>query len=503
MKCNILLMGYTGVGKSTLLNYLAGENLAEAGISSSAGGMTRGINKYPLTLSGQPCVVSDSEGLEAKNERYWNDLMSKELLDDDCEKDISDWYHIVVYCIGANGGRVQDIEIDMLHRLDEAGYGVVVALTKSDLASDEELDAIKNAVFDDFLQKFDYYPSFRFVPICSKKTRSGIPEGKENLCEAIFDAWGDTVMNRLPNYLYDPIIWDKMLDWRSAVIKWIFDQDMGFFGRSKDEMIDILNEEIKETTSNFSKEISRKQKSAFKKVKEVYDSLNVVLDTASIAQVDTSFADKIGKLDSTWVYDSHAGSNALMGAGLGVGLVLAPMVTIPLAIATAIFTGSSRAEKRKEETADAFIYQWKEIMKSYLEQQDVLRNSIGCSTIGYLRCYREMAIHYLKGRGVEMDSDKAVEYMETLVDNNLGEEDGWRDAESEYYAGMMLAFAGNIDGARLFLEVSAEDGDEYAKEIIQNNYLSCSESLRELYLKRVDDRRDREYNDRRYSFLNK
>ena len=160
MKCNILLMGYTGVGKSTLLNYLAGETLAEAGISSSAGGMTRGINKYPITLSGQPCVVSDSEGLEAKNERYWNDLMSKELLDDDCEKDISDWYHIVVYCIGANGGRVQDIEIDMMHRLDEAGYGVVVALTKSDLASDEEIDAMKDAIYDDFIEKYDHCPSF-------------------------------------------------------------------------------------------------------------------------------------------------------------------------------------------------------------------------------------------------------------------------------------------------------------------------------------------------------
>ena len=64
MNCNILLLGQTGVGKSSLLNYIAGKELAEAGISSHIGGITRGINKYSVDINGQMCEVSDSEGLE-------------------------------------------------------------------------------------------------------------------------------------------------------------------------------------------------------------------------------------------------------------------------------------------------------------------------------------------------------------------------------------------------------------------------------------------------------
>jgi len=150
MKCNILLMGITGVGKSSLINYLAGDYLAEAGIATTSGGLTRGIHKYPINLNGQECMVADTEGLEASHPDFWLKLMQKELLDTDYKKPISQWYHIVVYCIGANGGRVQDIELKMIEQLNDAGYGIIIAFTKADLATDEELLLLHDAIEDHF-----------------------------------------------------------------------------------------------------------------------------------------------------------------------------------------------------------------------------------------------------------------------------------------------------------------------------------------------------------------
>ena len=73
-------MGITGVGKSSLINYLAGEELAEAGISSQAGGLTRGIHKYSISINSQPCNVFDSEGLETSHSEYWKDMMEQDIL---------------------------------------------------------------------------------------------------------------------------------------------------------------------------------------------------------------------------------------------------------------------------------------------------------------------------------------------------------------------------------------------------------------------------------------
>ena len=79
-------MGLTGVGKSSLINYLAGETVADAGITSGTGGLTRGIHKYPININGQHCMVSDTEGLESSHSKFWQNLMEKELLATDANK---------------------------------------------------------------------------------------------------------------------------------------------------------------------------------------------------------------------------------------------------------------------------------------------------------------------------------------------------------------------------------------------------------------------------------
>ena len=92
MNCNILVMGLTGVGKSSLINYLADKELAEAGFASGSGGLTRGIHSYPMVIKGQNCMVSDSEGLEASHSAFWQKMMDNELLKVDTSKPTILWF---------------------------------------------------------------------------------------------------------------------------------------------------------------------------------------------------------------------------------------------------------------------------------------------------------------------------------------------------------------------------------------------------------------------------
>ena len=99
---------------------------------------------------------------------------------------VSEWYHIVIFCIGANGGRVQDFELEILDRIVDSGYGTIIAFTKADLASEEELQSIITVIQDHFI----FSSSIQYIPICSKKTRNNKLEGRDELCNAIIDSWG-------------------------------------------------------------------------------------------------------------------------------------------------------------------------------------------------------------------------------------------------------------------------------------------------------------------------
>lgn len=144
--CNILLLGKTGVGKSTLLNYLAGKTLAESGVPETCGGWTRGIHKYPVVINGYNCIVADSEGLETGESEYWNDIIDRELMTATSSDRPADWYHIVIFCISAASSRIEDIQVQTINKLKNAGYGVIIALTKIDQISEEDEERLKEGI---------------------------------------------------------------------------------------------------------------------------------------------------------------------------------------------------------------------------------------------------------------------------------------------------------------------------------------------------------------------
>ncbi|MGK7904949.1 MAG: GTPase [Hormoscilla sp.] len=113
-QCNILIIGKTGVGKSTLINAVFREPLAETGEGYP---VTQDIRQY--RKKGFPLTVYDTPGLEldAKQlQRVTKDVA--ELIESKKRENVKEQVHVVWYCINHNANRLEEIEKEWLKSLD-------------------------------------------------------------------------------------------------------------------------------------------------------------------------------------------------------------------------------------------------------------------------------------------------------------------------------------------------------------------------------------------------
>ena len=163
---NILILGKTGVGKSSLVNYLYGQNIA---IAKSGKPVTvRGFHKHPpFSYKSLQITIYDSWGLEPDKVDEWRSDLHAELEKAD-SSDIADWFHTVIYCYDAKRSRLDDYErIHIIDELISKGVRIIFAMTKWGLCSDREKTAARET-----LKKF--YPDFSQIPIesVSQKLRN-------------------------------------------------------------------------------------------------------------------------------------------------------------------------------------------------------------------------------------------------------------------------------------------------------------------------------------------
>ncbi|HBT18777.1 MAG TPA: GTP-binding protein [Clostridiaceae bacterium] len=137
---NILLVGKTGVGKSTLINEIFREHLAKTGVGKPVTMHLERIRK-----EGVPLVLFDTKGFELQEDvqrkvrkEVLDEVKRRNTLGEEREK-----IHVAWYCINASSHRLEPFEEAFIRELSEK-MPVILVLTQS--IQEEEVHGFMNYI---------------------------------------------------------------------------------------------------------------------------------------------------------------------------------------------------------------------------------------------------------------------------------------------------------------------------------------------------------------------
>lgn len=146
---NILVAGYTGSGKTSLIRTILGSELVPAeGIGNS-----RPCRIEFDCYENEDIRLWDSRGLElGDQEKDFREKMREFIAERQNEPKVEDHIHLVWYLIQGNGARVTDCDLALLKEIFSPD-NVIVLLSKKDITKAEQAEAIRKTLTDAGISK--------------------------------------------------------------------------------------------------------------------------------------------------------------------------------------------------------------------------------------------------------------------------------------------------------------------------------------------------------------
>lgn len=189
---NVMILGRSGVGKSSFINYLIGENVCETGFGLP---ITKDFDTYEFnSVDGIPIRIFDSKGLESLDYRSIKKDIIGYITKRCGNNNISEWIHTVFYCFNVESGRVLPEEIKLLKELrGRISQSIHVILTHCDNTPKgrKKADRMKQYIVSELHDK-----KVRIYCVNSVRTENfhGVFEqfGRKEILDGIFkQLWSD------------------------------------------------------------------------------------------------------------------------------------------------------------------------------------------------------------------------------------------------------------------------------------------------------------------------
>ena len=200
---NVLIIGKSGVGKSSLLNYLFGKELQAVGVGPPVTKME--IKEFTYKYDEHfEMHIYDTWGLEpsAQKAEQWKKTIFDEIARHD-KQSISDWFNTIIFCLNAKSSRIEDFELAIMEQLLTEKNHLTIALTHCRSKEDPDgiilRDSVKQELAKRGIDSLDDR-NFVFVSNVKKALLGGSVEqfGKEEIFVSIIRNVWASLKSKVP-----------------------------------------------------------------------------------------------------------------------------------------------------------------------------------------------------------------------------------------------------------------------------------------------------------------
>lgn len=182
---NVMVLGKTGVGKSTLINNMFSAHLAETGVGKP---VTKEIQKFEKP--GLPLAIYDTPGLELDGSNALEQLLEDVtaiIKSGRKSGDVNQMVHCLWYCISTPSHRFESAEIEFLRRVSaQSGTGIPVIVVLTQSYSKRDAETMRETVEAEKLGVVDVVPVLAEPFVIDEAFPAILPYGLDSLAEVTY-----------------------------------------------------------------------------------------------------------------------------------------------------------------------------------------------------------------------------------------------------------------------------------------------------------------------------
>ncbi|HCG7281256.1 TPA: GTPase domain-containing protein [Vibrio parahaemolyticus] len=223
---NLIVLGKTGVGKSTFCNYIFGKDVFKKGEGAPVTGWSDHFSSYKVPYDKFNLNVFDTVGIEVDNFDKWTKELNK-FIDkrNGYDSNPNEWVHGAFYIINAASARIEPSEEKIIKKFVTSNIPLQIVLTKSDLAQESQIEALIKQI------KISFGNKVNVSNVCSvqMRTRKGVKEpfGKRETLDYVLNSIDSTLKKKVGLYFIDKYR-DLVMDLKYGMRRKVEDSDIGF-----------------------------------------------------------------------------------------------------------------------------------------------------------------------------------------------------------------------------------------------------------------------------------